>query len=293
MSGWYIRQSGVDAMADQTLEPFCAGMDEKCGTGHCGAMTRKVLARWGCACVESVENGGDEIRRYGGLLYTRWLGGAFVEYVDVAEGTAAFAGGSVEEKRGEGRVPCYTHYYQTKEVCQNMANGDTGMVTTIDKKNGLRYNYYVDCYNSGDEGWGQSDCDNNLLDEIEKPDRNPYGYAENPNWQVDFNNIMAEYRKHKKELDDLEYNYLGGQRTGLEAQIKEAKDQGTMERLTTVQKQVEARMEKMRPTLTPTEKSSGLFGWFSTTDNRLNTTDVCVLLDELRQLNVGEEWESV
>jgi hypothetical protein len=35
----------------------------------------------------------------------------------------------------------------------------------------------------------------------------------------------AEYTKHKKELDDMEYNYLGGQRTGLEAEIKEAQDE--------------------------------------------------------------------
>jgi hypothetical protein len=247
-------------------------------------MAGKVLARWGCACVREGVVSGDEIRRYGGLLYTRWRGGAFVEYVDVAEGENVFAKGAEEEKRGEGRVPCYTHYYQTKEVCQNMANGDTGMVTTIDKKNGLRYNYYVDCYNSGEEGWGQSDCDNNLLDEIEKSDMDLYGYAENPNWQVDFNNIMAEYKKHKKELDDLEYNYLGSQRTGLEAQIKENKDPVKKERLTAVQKQVEARMETMRATPTAMKKSSGgVWSWMS--GKRQSTTDVRVLLDELRQLN--------
>jgi hypothetical protein len=70
-------------------------------------MARGVLARWKCAVVEV---GADEIRRHRDLLYTRWRGGAFVAFVDAAEGAAAFAGGAVQERRGEGEVPFYRRY---------------------------------------------------------------------------------------------------------------------------------------------------------------------------------------
>jgi hypothetical protein len=265
-------------------------MDGKCGTGHCGEMAGKVLARWGCTCVESVENGGnggDEIRRYGGLLYTRWGGGAFVEYVDVAEGEAAFAGGAVTKKRGEGDVPFFTQYYQTKEVHKKMAGGDSGNETYMDySETALRINHYVDYYNNGGEWWAYCNDKDEVQKKIkEELKRSPTDFAENPRWDSLWNKIEAKYEKHKKERDDLEYEYLVRQRTGLEAEIKEAKDQGTMERLTAVHKQVKARMEKMRPAPTPTKKSSGIFGWFSTSGTRQSTTDVRVLLDELRQLN--------
>jgi hypothetical protein len=274
-------------MADQTLEPFCVRMDVKCGTGHCGAMAREKLARWGCACVESVENGGDEIRQYGGLLYTRWLGGAFVEYVDVAEGEAAFAGGAVTKKRGEGDVPFFTQYYQTKEVHTKMAGGDSGNVTYMDYSDtALRINHYVDYYNNGGQWWAYCNSKDEVQKRIkEELKRSPTYFAENPRWDSLWNDIEAKYEKHKKELDDLEYNYLDGQRTGLEAQIQKDEDQVKKELLTAVQKKVKARMETMRPTPTPTKKNGGMFGWLSTSGKQQSTTDVRVLLDELRQLN--------
>jgi hypothetical protein len=101
---------------------------------------------------------------------------------------------------------------------------------------------------------------------------NPSGYAENPHWETDLKNIRDEYSRHKKELEDLEYNYLHGQPTILEAQIKQ---------------QVEARMEELHPKTPPAKKSGGMFGWVSTNGNWKSTTDMRVLLDELRQLNAA------
>jgi predicted mannosyl-3-phosphoglycerate phosphatase (HAD superfamily) len=79
---------------------------------------------------------------------------------------------------------------------------------------------------------------------------------ENPSWEVDAEMIWKNIDQHSKELDDLEYNYLGGQLAELEAKIKETKDQATKERLQTVKKQFAARMEDLRPA----KKSGGLFG---------------------------------
>ena len=207
-------------MSENERGAFRDRMAETCGSGHCGDMAAKVLARWGCACVRSVENGGnggDEIRRYGGLLYTRWGGGAFVEYVDVAEGEAAFAGGAVTKKRGEGDVPFFTQYYQTREVHENMAGGDSGTVTYMDYSDtALRINHYVDDYNDGGEWWAYCNYKNEVTKEIkEEPKRAPTNFAENPRWESLLKNIEAEYKKHKKERDDLEYDYLVRQRTGL------------------------------------------------------------------------------
>ena len=270
-------------MADQTLEPFCAGMDVKCGTGHCGDLAGNVLKKWGCWCVQ---DGAGEIRRYGGLLYTRWRDGV-VAFVDVAEGAAAFAGGAVKKKRGEGDVPFFTQYYQTKEVYKNLAGGDSGYETYMDHgEKAERINHYVDYYNDGKEWWAYCNNKNEVTNTIkEQLKAAPTYFAENPLWNTLWNRIEAEYKKHQKELDDMEYNYLDVQSTSLEAQISATQDKATKERLTTVQRQIQARMQKLRPTPPPAKKSGGMFRWFSTSGNRQSTTDMRVLLDELRQLN--------
>ncbi len=59
--------------------------------------------------------------------------------------------------------------------------------------------------------------------------------------------INEDYRTHSKELNDLKYEYLGGQLTKIEPKIKETKDRGTKEQLRSVKEQVSARMEKLRP----------------------------------------------
>jgi hypothetical protein len=59
--------------------------------------------------------GAEEIRRYRDLLYTRWRAGAFIAFVDVAEGAATFAGGAVQERRGEGEVP----FFPRKELVKD------------------------------------------------------------------------------------------------------------------------------------------------------------------------------
>jgi hypothetical protein len=262
-------------MPDATNGEFCALMDAKVGTQHCGAMAREVLARWKCMYVEV---GGDEIRRYRNMIYTRWRNGAFVAYVDVAEGAAAFAGGTVKEKKGDGDVPFFTEFYSTKKEIQNMANAEWGVVDVIDY-DGLRYNNYVDYYNYGKSTWAVCDHENNFIQEIEKPGMHPYGMMENPRRTADLNIIKAAVMKHEKELDDLEFGYLEAQRKDLKSKITKTNDKATKEQLKAFKKQVKDRMQRLRPV----EKSGGLLGLF--TGSQANGDRVRLLLDEFQQLN--------
>jgi hypothetical protein len=102
-----------------------------------------------------VEVGGDEIRRYRDLLYTRWRDGAFVAYVDVVDGVAAFAGDVVKKMRGEGVVEFFTRYCHYKEREQQIALDAWEIVKEIDWEKGHRYNRYFDHCNN-ESRWAYS-----------------------------------------------------------------------------------------------------------------------------------------
>ena len=60
---------------------------------------------------ECVTKGEDAIRRYRGVVYTKWRNGKFVEFVYAIDGAALFEENelTMTEGGGDGAVPCYTY----------------------------------------------------------------------------------------------------------------------------------------------------------------------------------------
>ena len=87
---------------------------------------------------ECVTKGEDAIRRYRGVVYTKWRNGKFVEFVYAIDGAALFEESelTMTEGGGDGAVPWYTyavatHYYDTYYVKRD-PDGDR-IVCYVDK----------------------------------------------------------------------------------------------------------------------------------------------------------------
>jgi hypothetical protein len=225
-----------------------------------------VLQKWKYERVVTNEKNRSEIRRYRELLYTKWQNGQFVDFEYVVEGDALFGKSTPEKMRvGVGEeLPFYTLYFGTHWVERRFAGGDGGGVKEVDPT-GNRINIYVDNYNDETHSW-LCDYKNRKIRSIKLSGLDKTEWTKNNDEDKDSRAINAEYARHSKLLDDVEYKYLHEQLTHIDFKLGEGLPSAVDDsRLNVLHQLVTKRMQKLRPPAKQTEQQrggvGGLFGW--------------------------------
>ena len=236
--------------------------------------TGDALQKWKYERVVTNEKNGSEIRRYRELLYTKWQNGEFVDFEYVVEGDALFGKRTPEKMRGGvgEEMPYYTLYFDTHWVHRWLAGGDSGEVKEVDPT-GNRINVFVDNYNDESHIF-LCDYKNVPIRRIILRGYDLTQWTKNKDEYAESRAIDAEYARHSKLLDDVEYKYLQEQLTHIDFKLREGLPSAVDDsRLKVLHQLVTKRIQKLHPPAKQTEQEQGggvgdLFGWYKPKESK-------------------------
>ena len=216
----------------------------------------EVFSKWKYEYASDKD--GSQVRRYNGLVYTRWKqDGTFDKFVDATEGVELFQAGFHRAEGYVRKVPFATMYYQTKKgmVWLSGGDGDYGMIRDQEGKN---INRFVDKYNSHPQERVLCLCDKDgiiLQDHIRISNFDLTGYKFNEDYAIELHEIDKQFSAHEERLEDVEYEYLHEQLPRIEQKIDARDLHGRSHAFNTLHEKVKKRMQELRPSEKSSEKS--------------------------------------
>ena len=153
----------------------------------------------------------------------------------------------------------------------------SGEVKEVDPT-GNRINIYVDNYNDESHMW-RCDYKNRKIRSIKLSGLDKTEWTKNKDEYAESRAIDAEYARHSKLLDDVEYKYLQEQLTHIDFKLREGLPSAVDDsRLKVLHQLMTKRMQELRPPAKQKEQQRGgvgdLFRWGSGSG--------CFLSDEYR-----------
>jgi hypothetical protein len=233
-----------------------------------------------------------EVRRYRGLVYTRWRDRKFVEFVDVVNGHDLFQKGYHKEDQQFRKIPFVALYFAAKKV-YSWENPDAANTKKRDP-DGPIINHYIDMYTYTEKN---ALCNKNgyvLKDNLVMWNFDLTHYMRNEHFERDYGNIKENFYAKQTKLKDVEYKYLKEQLPLIEHMINDRELHGLPNRLNTLHKKVKERIEQLRPfeneqNKEDKKKSSmwASFGKIFGSRPQKNTCDIQHMLDRLATLGAG------